>query len=59
MDTLAVCAYATISYGQHENSKILPTFEAQLLYYKRYIDDIFSVWLPPDKNKLSTWKAVK
>jgi hypothetical protein len=41
MGTPAACAYATISYGQHENDIILPRFVPQLLYYKRYIDDIF------------------
>lgn len=35
MGTPAACAYATISYGQHENSVILPNYAQQLLYYKR------------------------
>jgi hypothetical protein len=56
MGTPAACAYATISFGHHENSKILPTFQPQLLYFKRYIDDIFGIWIPPTKNRLATWK---
>jgi hypothetical protein len=31
----------------------------RLLYYKRYIDDIFAIWLPPDKDKISTWNDFK
>jgi len=30
MGTPAACACATISYGQHENSKILPVYKSQL-----------------------------
>jgi hypothetical protein len=48
MGTPAACSYATISYGHHENSIILPTYGSQLLYYKRYIDDIFGIWIPPE-----------
>ena len=55
----AACAYATISYGQHENAVILPTFSSNLLYFKRYIDDFFGIWLPPSNNKLATWEAFK
>jgi hypothetical protein len=44
MGTPAACAYATISFGQYENQYLLPTFQPHLLYYKRYIDDIFGIW---------------
>jgi len=59
MGTPAACAYATISFGHHENSKILTTFQPKLLYFKRYIDDIFGIWIPPTKNRLATWNAFK
>jgi hypothetical protein len=59
MGTPAACAYATISFGQHENGRILPTYHSQLIYYKRYIDDIFAIWLPPDRQKISTWNKFK
>jgi hypothetical protein len=26
-----------------------------LFFYRRYIDDIFGVWIPPKTNKLKTW----
>ena len=35
------CAYTMLSYGHHENTEILEEFLPNLLYYKRYIDDIF------------------
>jgi hypothetical protein len=44
MGTPTACSYATITFGQHENSKILPKFNQHLIYYKRYIDDVFGVW---------------
>ena len=59
MGTPAACSYATISYGQHENCNILPKFQSQLLYYKRYIDNIFGIWLPPSSNQLATRNAFK
>jgi hypothetical protein len=59
MGTPAACAYATILYGYHENSQILPQFTPNLLYFKRYIDDVFGIWLPPITNKNSTWTSFK
>jgi hypothetical protein len=59
MGTPAACAYATITFGQHENNLILPTYHSQLIYYKRYIDDIFAIWLPPERQKISTWNKFK
>ncbi len=59
MGTPAACAYATITYGHHENTKILTEFLPQLLYYRRYIDDIFGVWVPPPTNKETTWVKFK
>jgi hypothetical protein len=57
MGTPAACAYATISYGHFENSTLLTEFSSNLLYYKRYIDDVFGIWLPPNSNKDSTWTS--
>jgi hypothetical protein len=59
MGTPAACAYATITYGHHENTSILPRFKSQLIYYKRYIDDIFGICPPLDRQKLSTWNNFK
>ena len=57
MGTPVACAYATVSYGPFENAEILTRFNSNLLYYRRYIDDIFSIWLPPSQNKESTCTA--
>jgi hypothetical protein len=59
MGTPAACAYATISFGQYENTCILPHFNRHLLYYKRYIDDIFGVWIPPDSQQERKWQNFK
>jgi len=59
MGTPAACAYATITYGQHENTKILTEFSSNLLYYKRYIDDIFAIWIPPETGNSIIWKNFK
>jgi len=50
MGTPTACPYATITYGHFENSEILPRFNNNLLYYKRYIDDIFGIWIPSTDN---------
>jgi len=59
MGTPAACAYATISFGHYENKHILTTFSDNFIYYKRYIDDVFDIWLPPAENNQSTWNTFK
>jgi hypothetical protein len=59
MGTPAACAYATITFGHLENTKILPKFHSQLLLYRRYIDDIFAIWLPPPIQQTTTWNNFK
>ncbi|KAL7485665.1 hypothetical protein ACHAW6_011260 [Cyclotella cf. meneghiniana] len=44
--------WATIYYAIHENS-FLPSWKTNLLFYRRFIDDVFGIWLcdpHPDKN---------
>jgi hypothetical protein len=50
MGTPAACMYATISYGVHERTKIIPTFKNTLPFYKRFIDDVFGIWIPSSKS---------
>jgi hypothetical protein len=57
MGTPAACAYATITYGHYENTVILTEFAPNLLYYRRYIDDIFGIWIPPDSHQTEKWKT--
>ena len=59
MGTPTPCAYATVSFGQHENSTVLPRFSQYLLYYRRYIDDIFCIWLQPSYNQDNKWQEFK
>jgi len=47
MGTPTACSYASITYGQHENN------------YRRYIDDIFGIWVPPTTNNIETWEMFK
>jgi hypothetical protein len=59
MGTPAACAYATITYGHFENTVILTEFRPQILFYRRYIDDIFGLWVPPPTQQTATWKNFK
>jgi hypothetical protein len=56
MGTPAAPLYSIITYGYHENTKILNKFQSNLLYYKRYIDDIFIVWVD---SQNATWDEFK
>jgi hypothetical protein len=58
MGTPVACAYATLTFGHYENTVLLPTFSTSLLFYRRYIDDIFGIWLPPPDDG-TTWKNFK
>jgi len=59
MGTPAACSYATITYGHFENTEILTEFRPQILLYKRYIDDVFGLWIPPPTQQASTWAKFK
>jgi hypothetical protein len=50
MGTSVACIYATIYYSYHEETKILPTYGSSLLYYKRFIDDVLAIWIPPPNS---------
>jgi hypothetical protein len=59
MGTPVACAYATVTFGQYENSTIPPKYHHQLLYYKRYIDDIIGIWVPNNDNNSTSWYDFK
>jgi hypothetical protein len=69
MGTPAACNYATITFGHYENSTLLPMFKDHIIYYRRYIDDIITIWQPPAhdnetiftnfKNKLCSWGTLQ
>ena len=45
MGTPPAPPYATIYYGIHEKG-FLPKHTKHVLFYKRFIDDVFGIWLP-------------
>jgi hypothetical protein len=50
MGTSCACAYATLYWGYIERKYILPKWQQNLLYLKRFIDDKFGIWLgTPDE----------
>jgi hypothetical protein len=53
MGTPTTPLYSILTFGFHENTTILNTFQANLLYYKHFIDDIFGVWID-NKTKGNT-----
>ncbi len=57
MGTPIACAYATITLGHFENTNILTEYNSNLLYYRRYIDDVFGVWGPPAKDQTTKWNS--
>jgi hypothetical protein len=44
MGTQTTPLYSIITFGYHENVTILKNFKSNLLYYRRFIDDIFGIW---------------
>jgi hypothetical protein len=57
MGTSSACMYATIYYAMHEIKTLLPNFQPNLLFLRRYIDDIFGIWVPIDSS--ITWASFK
>ena len=44
MGTSAAVMWVTMYYGYHETIVLLPKYGANLLYFKRFIDDNSTVW---------------
>jgi hypothetical protein len=59
MGTLAEYAYAMVTFGHCENTNIRHDFTSNLLYYKRYIDDVIGIWMPPAQNNTILWNQFK
>ena len=56
MGTPPAPPYATLYYAVHEET-LLEEFHDNLFYYKRFIDDIFGIWIITDPiNDASTWQ---
>ena len=52
MGTPPAPPYATIYYGIHE-STFLPNHRQHVIFYKRFIDDVFGIWLPHPNAELN------
>ena len=50
--------WATIYFAVHENLTILPKYGLHLLLYKRFVDDIFGIWVPADESP-NNWANFK
>ena len=50
MGTSAAVMWVTMYYGYHETIVLLPKYGANLLYFKRFIDDIIGIWLVDDDS---------
>ena len=53
MGTPPAPPYATIYYGLHE-SQFLPKYKNHVTFYKRFIDDVFGIWLPHPNPKINS-----
>ncbi|EJK68823.1 hypothetical protein THAOC_09967 [Thalassiosira oceanica] len=55
MGTSAACMWATIYYGVHESTTLIPTHGDNLLIFLRFIDDIFGIWT----GNAAAWESFK
>ena len=59
MGTSCAVWFANLYFGSHEKHSILPEFKARLkriLFYRRFIDDVFFIWLGQEDQD---WEALK
>jgi hypothetical protein len=54
---LTIIMNNNISFGPHKNTEM--EFHPNLLYYRRYIDDILGIWIPSIDNNTRTWERFK
>jgi hypothetical protein len=59
MGTSVACVYATIYYSYHEETTLLPKYNSSLRFYRRFIDDVLAIWIPPENRPIETWTAFK
>ena len=44
MGTPCACMLATLYFGWHERMVILPEFKENIIFYRRFIDDVICIW---------------
>jgi hypothetical protein len=54
--TPCACSYTTMSYALHEVQHIIAAFTYFLMILKRFIDDMFSIWISGEGEE---WKKIK
>ena len=57
MGTSAACMWATIYYAVHEITTLIPKYKNNLLLFKRFIDDMFGIWI--DDGTPNAWENFK
>jgi len=58
MGTPAAVMYATLYYAWWEKTTLIPKYQQQLKLLRRFIDDMFGIWLW-DPNNLPVWEEFK
>jgi len=53
MGTSAAVMWATLYYGYHEVHTLIPRYRNNLFYFRRFIDDIFIIWL---RDSTDAWQ---
>ena len=48
---IAVVMWVTLYFGYHEAHCLIPKYGSYLLYFRRFIDDIFGIWLDNGSNQ--------
>ena len=51
MGTITAVKYAALYYALHEEELLIPKYQDQMLYFRRYVDDILIIW--DEKGKFS------
>ena len=54
MGTSAAVMWATLYYGYHEVHTLIPRHGNKMLYFRRFIDDIFAIWIG---NLTTDWES--
>ena len=57
MGTPAAPLYSILTFGYHENENVLNKFQHNIIFYKRYIDDIFGIWHDTPGNNWENFKS--
>ena len=55
MGTSAACMWATIYFALHESNTLIPNYTLSLALFRRFIDDIFGIWIGNSKD----WETFK